>query len=120
MIHMHTHPERVMFRERRAQLRRDALRHKNRNPRADPEKFNVSNRAQSRKQFVDLVAAKNESVAAAQKHVTHLRVLFEITERLLEIRVQFLFADAAHHAAARAVAAIARATIRYQEQDAVG
>src|SRR5438552_9420257 len=47
MIHMHTHPKRMIFRQYRAQLRCDALRQANRNARANAEKLNVRNRPQS-------------------------------------------------------------------------
>ena len=46
-------------------------------------------------------------------------MLFEITKRFLEIGVQFLFADAADDAAARAIAAITRATIGHEKQNAI-
>src|SRR6266545_4483439 len=111
MIDMHTHPERMMFRQHRAKLRRDPLRQENRHPRADAEELNVRDRSQPRKQLVDPFIAENKSVSTAQKHVAHFGVRFEIAECFLEICVQFLFADAAYHATPRTVAAVARATI---------
>src|SRR6266481_8628087 len=120
MIHVHTHPQRMMFGEHRAQLRRDALRQENRNARPDSEKLYVLNRPQSRKQLVDLVVAENESVPTAQEYVAHFCVCFEISERFLEICVQLLFANSADHAAPGAVTAVTGATICHQEQDAVG
>src|SRR5439155_23300311 len=100
-----------MFGEDRAQLRRDPLRQKNWNARADPEKFNVLDRAQPRQQLVDLIVAENQRVAAAQQNVAHFGMLFEITERFLEIGVQFLFTNPADDAAASAISAVSRATI---------
>ena len=95
MIHVHAHPERMMFLQHRAKLRRDSLRQENRNARADAKKLDVRNRAQAAKQLVELIVAENKCVAAAQEDVAHFGVLFEITERFLEIGVQFLFAHAA-------------------------
>src|SRR6476659_1581573 len=65
MIYMHAHPERMMFRQHCAQLRRDALRQENRDPRADAEEFYVLDRAQPREQLVELIVAEDESVATA-------------------------------------------------------
>ncbi len=72
------------------------------------------------KQLVELLVAENKSVATAQKHVAHLSVLFQITKRFLEIRVQFLFADSAHHATPGAIAAVTGATVRHQKQTRSG
>src|SRR4029077_20318171 len=120
MIHVHAHPERMMFREDRAQLRRDSLWQKNRDARADAEKFDVLYRAQPRQKTVSLVFAENQRVTAAQQHVTHFGVLFEITECLLEIGAQFLFPDATDHTAAGAISTISRATIGHEKENAVG
>src|SRR6266513_1417698 len=113
MIYVNTHPERMIFRQHRAYLRCDALRQENRHPRADPQKLDMPDRSQTGQELVEPLVAENKSVATAQKHVAHLSVPFQITKRFLEICVQFLFADATHHAAARAVAAVTRATIRH-------
>src|SRR3954469_8856632 len=106
MIDMHAHPDRMMFGKNRAELRRDSLRQENWNAGADSEKLDVFDRAQPRQQLVDLVVGKNQRVATAQEHVAHLGVLFEITKSFFEIRMKFLFADAADHAASRAIPAI--------------
>src|SRR5438270_12681008 len=115
MMHGDGHPERMMFGQNRAWLRRDPLGQKDWNTRADAEKLDVLDRAQSRQQLVDLVVAENERVAAAQEHITHFGVLFEITKRFLKIGVQFLFANAADHATARAISAVSRTTTGYQK-----
>ena len=67
----------------------------------------------------ELVVAENQGVAAGKKHVAHFRVLFQITKRFLEIGVQLLFAHPAHHPAARAIPAVARAAVRHQKEHAV-
>src|SRR4030095_10283589 len=113
MIHMHTHPEGMIFRENRPQLRCDALRQENRDARTDSKELNVRNRPQPRKQFVELIVAENESIATAQEDIAHLGMRFEITKRFLEICVEFLFAHTADNAAASAITAITGATIRY-------
>src|SRR4051794_9864730 len=115
MIHVNAHPKRMVFREYRAKLGRNPLWQENRNPGPDSKKLDMLNRAQPRQQLVDLVVRKNERVASAQKHVPHFRVLFEITKRLFEVSVKFLFADSAHDATPCAIAAIRGAAVRHQK-----
>ena len=119
MIHVHAHPERMIFRQHCAQLRRDSLRQENRHPRTDPDKFDVPDRPQPRQHLLEPVIAENQSVPTTQKHVPHFSVFFKITERLLEIGVQFLFANSANHSTPGAIAAVTRATIRHQKQDTI-
>ncbi len=69
--------------------------------------------------FLEPVIAENQSVATTQKHVAYFGVCFEITERLLEIGVQFLFANSANYSTPGAIAAVTRTTIRHQEQDTI-
>jgi hypothetical protein len=45
----------------------------------------VRDGAQPAEDFLKLLVAKDQSVSAGEKHVAHFGVLFEITERLLEI-----------------------------------
>src|SRR4029077_6034071 len=115
MIHVHTHPERMIFRQHCTQLGRDSLWQENRHPRTDAEKFDVLDSAQPRQQIFEPVIAKNQSVATTQKHVTYFSVSFKITKRLLEIGVQFLFANPANHSTPGAIAAVTRTTIRHQK-----
>ena len=111
VIDVHAHPERMILRQHRAQLRRDPLREENRHPRTDAQKFDVPDSAQPRQQLLEPVIAENQSVAPAQKHVAYLGVRFKIAERLLEIRAQFLFANSANHPTPCAVAAVTRAPV---------
>ena len=70
--------------------------------------------------FFQFVVAENEARRRRERsNVAHFGVLFEITKRFLEIGVQFLFAHAADDAAARAISAVAGATIRHQKQNAI-
>src|SRR4029077_9494453 len=105
----------MIFRQHCAQLGRDSLRKENRHPRTDAEKFDVLNSAQPRQELVEPVIAENQSVPTTQKHVAYFGVCFEITEGLLEIGVQFLFANSADHPAPGAIAAGTRTTISHQE-----
>src|SRR5205823_13392376 len=77
----------------------------------------MPNRAQPAKQFVQLIVAEDEGVAAAQKDIAHFGVLLEIAERFFEIRVQFLLTDAADHPTARAISAVTGAAIRYEKEN---
>src|SRR5207248_10883468 len=101
------------------QLRRNSLRQENRHPRTYPDKFDVPDRAQPRQQLLKPVIAENQSVPTTQKHIAYFGVSFKITERLLEIGVQFLFANSANHSTPGAIAAVTSATIRHQEQDTI-
>jgi len=63
--------------------------------------------------FFQFIVTENQGIAAAQQHVAHFGVRFEVAKGFLEISVQFLFADAADHATAGAVATVTRAAIRH-------
>lgn len=119
VIDVHAHPEGMIFLQHRAQLGRDALRQENRDPRADAEKLDVRDGAQAFQNSFEFVVAENQGVAAGEEDIPDLGVLFKITERLLEIGVQFLFAHAADDAASGAIPAVARATVRHEKQDAI-
>ena len=119
MIDVHAHPERMIFRQHRAQLRRDSLRQENRHPCADPQKFDVLDRAQPRKSFSSLSSLKIRASPPLKSTSRTSVCCFKITERLLEIRVQFLFANSANHSTPRAIAAVTRATVRHQKQDTI-
>ena len=69
MVGMDAHEQRMKFFQHRAQLRRDALRQKDRDARADAQKFHVRNRAQPAQQILQLLVAQQQRVAAAQQHV---------------------------------------------------
>ena len=75
--------------------------------------------AQPRQELLEPVIAENQSVATTQKHVAYFGVCFEITERLLEIGVKFLFANSANYSTPGAISAVTRTTIRHQEQDTI-
>ena len=106
MLDVYTHPKGMIFLEHLAELRRDALRQKDRHSRADSDELNVRNRPDTTQQFLKLVVRKKQSIATGEEHVAHLGVLLEVCEGLVEIRVQLLFAGAAHHSASSAITAI--------------
>ena len=110
----------MILRQHRAKLRRDSLWQENRDARADAEKLDMRDRAQAAQNFLKLIVAENERIAAAQEHVAHFGVLFEVAERFLEIGVQFLFANTADDATARAISTITRATIGHEKEYPVG
>ena len=58
MIDVHAHPERMIFLQHRAELRRDALRQENRDARADAQKLDVRDRAQAAQNFLELIVAE--------------------------------------------------------------
>src|SRR5205085_1346542 len=69
MIHVHAHPQWMVLLQHLAKRGRDALRQENRNARADAEKLDVRNRAQTAQDFLELIVAEEQSVAAAQEHI---------------------------------------------------
>ena len=75
--------------------------------------------AQPRQELLEPVIAENQRVATTQKHIAYFGVCFEITERLLEIGVKFLFANSANYSTPCAIAAVTRTTIRHQEQNTI-
>src|SRR5206468_12354944 len=113
------HPERMIFRKHCAQFSGDSLGQENRHPRTYPHKFDVPDSAQPRQQLLETVIAENQSVATTQKHVAYFGVSFKITECLLEIGLQFLFANSANHSTPGAIAAVTSTTIRHQKQDTI-
>ena len=119
MIDVDAHPERMVLLKHLAELRRDALRQKDGHPCADSDKLNVRNGPDTTQKFFKFVVRKNQGIPTGKKHVTHLGVLLEVRESLVEIRVQLLFAGAAHYSASGAITTIRSATVRYQEEDSV-
>src|SRR5439155_2125680 len=120
MIDMHADPKRMIFRKDRAKLRRNSLWQENWDARADAEKLDMRDRAQTAQNFLELIVAENERIAAAQKHVAHFGVLFEVAERFLEIGVQFLCPNTADDATARAISTITRTAIGHVTEYPVG
>ena len=103
-----------------AELRRDALRQKNRDARAEAEKLDVRNGAQPAEKMFQPFVAEQERVAAAQEHVPHLRVVADVLDLAVELGVKIVSARIAHEPRAGAVTAVGRATVRHQKQYAVG
>ena len=79
----------------------------------------MRDRAQPAENPFEFVVAENQRIAAGEKHVAHFGVLFQITERFLEIGVQLLLAHPAHDAAPGAIPAVARTTVRHEKEDAI-
>ncbi len=113
VINVHAHPQRMVFLQHRAKLGRDALWQENRDASADAEKLDVRDGAQALQDAFEFVVAEDEGVATGEEDVADFGVLFEVTEGLLEIGVQFLFADATDHAASRAITTITGTAVRH-------
>ena len=120
MIRVNADEERMKLLQHCAQFRRDALRQEDGNARADAQKLHMRNRPQPREQILQLLVAEQQRVAPAQQHVANLRMRRDVGELLVELRMKIIAAGIAHQARARAVAAIARAPIRHEEEHAVG
>src|ERR1051326_4623755 len=63
MIYMHTHPQWMKTLQHGAKIRRNALREENRNAGANSQKLNMPDCSQTREYSLELLVAKNESVA---------------------------------------------------------
>ena len=113
-------PHRVKLFQHRAQGRRDALRQKHRDPRTDPQQFNVRNLAQLPEQAFEPVIVEQQWIAAAEQHVAHFAMVSEVIQRRAEIGFEMVFPHPADHAAARAISAVRRAPVGHQKQHAVG
>ena len=109
-------PERVIFLQHLAKLRRDALWQEDRDAAADAKKLDVLDLAQAAKDGFEFVVGEKQGVAAGKEDVANLGVFLQILKHLLEIGVELLFADATNDPGAGAIAAIRRATIRDQKQ----
>ena len=109
-----------MFFEHLAKCRCDALREEDRDPRADTEKLQVGDRAQSGEQLVESIVGKQERITAGKKHIANLGMFLKVFECRLPLRFQLLLANAGNHARAGAVAAVGSATIGHEKQHAVG
>ena len=120
MVHMDTHPERMVPRQHGTEFRRDPLRQENGNARTNPEEFNVRNTAQPLEHGLEPPIREQESIATRQQDVAYFRVFLEVAVGGLEFRVQFLFAGSADDTAARAVAAIGSAAVGHQKKHPVG
>src|SRR4051812_1846586 len=67
MVRMNADEERMKFFQHLAQFRRDALGQKNRNARADAQKFQMRNRAKLAEEMFEAFVTEEERVAAAEE-----------------------------------------------------
>ena len=120
MVDVDTHPERVEFLQHRAQFGRDPLRQEDGHAAADTQELDVLNRAQAAEEILQPRIGEQQRVAARKQDVAHFGVLLEVVDGPVEIELELLFADAADHAAAGAVAAVGSAAVGDEKKDAVG
>src|SRR5258706_14428151 len=107
--------QRMILPKHRAELGRDSLRQKNRNPRADAEELDVRNGAQLAQQVFELVIAEQQRVAAAQQHVADGGVAADVINLLVELRMEIIAGGIADESRPRAIPAISRAANGNQE-----
>ena len=83
-------------------------------------KNSMCSMARRRPRSISSLSSENSSGSPPESSTSRTSVcVFEVADRLLEVRVEFLFARAADDPAAGAVPAVARATVRHEEQNAV-
>src|SRR5690349_13470516 len=107
----------MIFPEHRAKLRRYALWQKNRDACSDTKKLDVRYFSQLFQQMFQLVVAEQERIAAAQQNVAHGWRLADVFNLIVEARMKIVPARVANQARPRAIPAIRRAPVRYQEQN---
>ena len=77
-----------MFLEHLAQLRRDPLRQEDRDARPDAYELHVLDGTKPPEQVVELSVGKQKRIAAAQQHVAHLGMRFNVAERPLMLGME--------------------------------
>ena len=120
MIDMDAHPKRVKFLQHRAKLGGNPLRKEDGDAAADAQELNVLDGAQAAEQVVEPLVREQESVAARKQDIAHLGMFLKIIDGAVKIEFQFLLADAAHDATARAITAIGGAAVRDEKKHAIG
>src|SRR6185437_8434840 len=111
MVRVNADEERVKFLEHRAQGRRDALRQKDRNARADAKKFNMGDGAQLAEQMLKFFIAEQERVTTAEQHVPDFRMSANVVDLFVELRVKIVAGGVADETRARAISAISGTTV---------
>jgi hypothetical protein len=118
MVEVDVDPQRMIFREHRAQLVVDALRQRHRHAAPDADDLEVRDRAQLREDLLQLRVRVIERIAARHDDVANLGSPRDVVDHAVELDVgRGAFV---HRALARAVAAVDRAVVRDHHQHAVG
>src|SRR5438045_9017627 len=102
---MHADKQRMVLPQHRAQFRRDKMRQKNWNPRANPQKLNVRDRAQLAEQRLEFLITEQQWVATAQEHIANGRRAPNIIDLPVELRMKIITGRVAHQARASAIPA---------------
>src|SRR5438270_3298945 len=113
MVDVDAHPERMILRQHRAKLGRDALWQENRNSRPDTNEFDVWNRSKPSENLIELIIAEEQCVSTAQQNIAHFGVNFQVTIDRFKFGMQLLLAHAADDPAPGAISAVTRASIRH-------
>ncbi len=103
-----------------AQFRRDALRQKHRNARADADEFHVRNRAQPAEQILELFIAEQQRIAATKQHIADGGGPGDVVDLPVELRMEIVAGGVADQTRPGAIPAVRRAAVGDQKQHAVG
>ncbi len=117
---MDAQPDGAVFTKNFGELGRDALRKKNRNPRTNPDKFDVLDGTETPEKRVQLGIREQQRVATRQQYIANLGMLLDILQTGFKLGMEIIGLGVGNQAAARAITAIRCTTIGHQEQDAVG
>src|SRR5215211_723377 len=106
MIRMDADKQGMKSLQHRAQVRRDPLRQKDRDARADADEFHVRNGAKLRQQMFELLIAEEQRIAPAQQHIADRWSPADIFELPIEVRMEIVARRIAHQPRSCAVTAI--------------
>ena len=119
MIEVNAHPNRTVFFENLAELRRDPLRQKHGDARADPDKLHMFDRAQPRQKVLELLVREQQGITAREQYVAHLGVGLNVTQALLIFGMKVVVLRVGHQTAPRAIAAVGRTAVRHEKEHAI-
>src|SRR5260370_39229627 len=96
----------VMLSEHLAQLRGNALRQKNGNPRPNTQEFNMWYSPEPRQKLIQFFVTEEQRIASAEEHVANSWMAPDIINLPLEFRVKIISAGIADQTGASAIAAV--------------
>ena len=120
MVDVDVQPERVVLLEHLAELVVDPLGQEDRHAGADPDDLDVGDLPEAAESRLEQLRRQGQAVTAGDEDVTDLRGPPDVVELRLELAPVEVLLGVADDPAPGAVAAVARALGRDQEQDPVG
>src|SRR4051794_39431940 len=95
MIRVEADEQRMILPQHGAELWGYALRKENRDARANPQKFDVRYRTQTRQQIVKSLVTEQQRITSAEQHITHLGVVLDVLNLAVKLRMKVVSAGVA-------------------------